>query len=589
MMGQRWAVWGLAAFLAGACAADVRDGYDGVGGDAREAPDVSDAGVLSSPPLPAPKPAELDAGAPPAFDEPPLDDSAADAGAPDPCQGYPAEGICVSPSEIYRCLVPTGSATPALSSESCSALEHCVETDEGAACEPKPGLCDPGASECDGDTLRECDADGAWHESTCELACKTSALGAFCATLETLPYEATIEYAARGPNDPDAPTGWTELASELPARGLLVVSLRGETLIDATITDESGHFELEIPSVASAEDEVLAFLVRPGAGGVGAAFAVMQPDVGDEEQFVFAADTGAPEHWLWSIDPAVTPSGGTVLIDEDEGSPAVHVFQQLRAAYEATAAHYGVPGEPLVVWLRMNTSWSCGACFFRKPKRVAGFDFTHQIVLPATAQNTEYWGDAVSAHELGHWVMSAYGTSPDEGGPHCVGVATFPGQAWSEGWATAFSSLIRGSELYFDKQSGTFFWVDLAARAYSFPVLWKRASVEGGLLQRVDEFEVSAMLWELHDSHDVALSTLLDALASPRMKQAPFARGYARHTWKTAGCTAVDVTTVEGETKPMFADYLDALRCAGLSAEIIDAVTDPDTHYPYPSAEPLCH
>jgi hypothetical protein len=39
---------------------------------------------------------------------------------------------------------------------------------------------------------------------------------------------------------------------------------------------------------------------------------------------------------------------------------------------------------------------------------------------------------------------------------------------------------------------------------------------------------------------------------------------------------------------PTFADYLDALRCQGAVAEAIDEVTEPDRHYPYPSAEVAC-
>lgn len=583
----------LALLLAG-CAADAPKG---AGDGEPEGLDHFDAGVLQTPPITAPSASVpiVDAGTLPSSDVPIRDAGGvlqADAAVADPCQGYPPEGACVAPNHVYRCVIPTGNGAPVLSLVECGVTEQCADDGGQARCELLPGTCTPGDTECkDSGTQRACDEHGQWQERVCAQGCQTSPLGAVCASVVTTRYAGTLSYEARGPNF--ELTDWSASTVVLPARGVLIVSSRDGQIIDATITDAQGEYEIDIPATLEDGDEIFAMLVRPGAGGNGVAFAVMQPDFsGDNEENPFQAGAGPdPQHWFWSIDPSVTPSGSTLTVTEQLGSGAVRVFENLRAAYDLTAEHYGEGDRSLVVWLRLNTSWTCGACFFDLAVNAGGLLFDSQIVLPATAMDTSYWSDPVTSHELGHWVMSTFGRSPGEGGAHCVGIATFPGQAWSEGWATGFSSVIRSDERYYDKQDGSFFWLDLEERTYfGQGQPWQRASAtdENGLLQRIDEFEVSAMIWGLHDIGGVSMETLLDALASPLMTSAPFGRGYTRHTWSVGqGCVQQNIVDL-GTSQPMFADYLDALVCGGVSEGVIDAATVPQTFYPYPSGAPLC-
>jgi hypothetical protein len=83
--------------------------------------------------------------------------------------------------------------------------------------------------------------------------------------------------------------------------------------------------------------------------------------------------------------------------------------------------------------------WDCGACFSELlPTTVQGQRYDGQLWLTGDAHEN-FWSPAVTLHEFGHWVMSAWGTIPHEGGAHYLGVPTFPGRAWSEGWATWMS------------------------------------------------------------------------------------------------------------------------------------------------------
>ncbi len=202
----------------------------------------------------------------------------------------------------------------------------------------------------------------------------------------------------------------------------------------------------------------------------------------------------------------------------------------------------------------------------------------HALALAARAERED---DEIP---VGAVLIDAEGHVVGEGGPHSLGVPTHPGQAWSEGWATFFSSDVRGNSRYFDKQGGLFFWLDLAARGYSGGAMWQRPTPGGGLLQLMDENEVAAILWALAPS--VGRSGMWAALADARATIGPFERGYFRRLWGPAGPVPYYVTP---QSTTCLADYLDAVLCADPGRRTaIDLVTEPTTRYPYPSGSPLC-
>jgi hypothetical protein len=104
----------------------------------------------------------------------------------------------------------------------------------------------------------------------------------------------------------------------------------------------------------------------------------------------------------------------------------------------------------------------------------------------------------------------------------------------------------------------------------------------------MDENEVAAMIWGLASFPGTDQNALFSALSSPGMTQAPFGRGYTRHSWTLGdGCVQQEVEDL-GVSAPTFADYLDALRCEGVSPDALDAVVEPELYYPYLSGEVSC-
>jgi hypothetical protein len=507
-------------------------------------------------------------------------------GAADPCMGESTEGSC-GPNGAQKCVIPTGDGTPTLVKDVCTSYEECTITPQGAACTPKMGACDPGASQCLGaDTILVCPPTAQWQMLPCPGGCLKTALGDFCRLkVETVPYTATIKYEARSVNA--NLTDWSASTFIAPAQGMVVAVFRGDDIIDADITTAEGKFAVTIPTQLQPNDQIIVLLVHPTEAKTGLAIAIGRPDVKDGMQDQHEAASGKPAIWQWSIDPRANPTGSELTIRESDGSGAVRLFDNLRKVYADTKGLLRTEGHPLVVWLRMNTAWKCGACMFEDPVRVGPITFISQVAIPALRENTSYWSDAVTAHELFHWVMRSYGVSPGEGGRHCAGVPTMPGMAWSEGFATGFSSIIRNSPLNYDKQGGTFFWYDIAQRKYARGA-WMRPRAGDGLEQIIDENEIAAMLYALSKDPAVGLDRMLVALSSPRMTERPFLRGYFTHRFMAGpDCRPANVMKTM-YSAPYLADFLDALRCSGVPAASIDAVTEPATHYPYPSASPLC-
>jgi hypothetical protein len=510
----------------------------------------------------------------------------------DPCNGVPTTGVCKSSTVIEMCVQPTGAGTPELETVTCQSGETCEMVDGKAEC-VLTAVCVDGATECvSASTLRRCTG-GDWVTESCPNGCVDSALGDSCASSGGLvEISGSVTYETRSPNSDKSDWGglW-----DAPAQGFLISSVRqtsvGWSYYDTQVTTaaegDQGNFTLKVPASPTANDYVV--ISAAGTRGDGSlSFVVADPRFSPRsEEYATSLKPTAPAVWAWRWRASEVQNGATLRITDASGSGAARLFDYLR--YVQAIAEYRWPGaakNPLIVWLGMGVEWSCGACQAGWPTTQLGTRFGAQIWIGGGLDEA-YWADAVTAHELGHWVMGTFGRSVGEGGRHCFGVPSAPGLAWSEGWATWFSSDARGNPMYVDKQGGTMFWLDISRRATSGSA-WPKPVASRGLLQDIYENEVSWMMWQLSVGQGLGNEPLDAALASYRMTVGPFERDYTRHTWDVdMRCQRVDIEDT-GESTTHFADFLDALRCDGVSRAAVDAVTEPATRYPYPGASPWC-
>jgi len=487
------------------------------------------------------------------------------------CASLPEGGRCLGARVVERCV------DGRLQQEDCGTGDACVE--EGTAHCAMGAACVDGTTRCTpGGALEACQ-EGRWRARECARTCVDVGRSGWCGTPGAT-LSGMVRYARRGPDA--AFRAWTAEAELVPARGFLVASYRGDTLVDLGVTDAQGYFTVRVPEQAGEADRVIVYAAGRSAPGT-VAYAVAAPGLSGSHRVPATPGTSA-SLWSWSRPLRELASRPVFTIREEEGSGAAAVFEALRTAWYRSRERYGRPGLPVVAWLGFGTTWSCGACFAKWPVTAAGRKWEAQVWLPGDG-DAAWWSEAMMLHELGHWVMASYGTSPQEGGQHFVGLPTFPGQAWSEGWATWFSADSRGSPRYYDRQGGTMFWVDLDAREPAWGE-WVRARPGDGLLQRLEENEVAAILYRL-GTGTPSRQPLYEALASPAMNAAPWARGYRRHKWRVEEGKVVDVVETQ-EPAPCLADFLDAMMCRGFPASVMDAATEPALAYPYPSAAPLC-
>lgn len=509
------------------------------------------------------------------------------AGAPeaaDPCQGVTTRGECVSPSSLQRCVVPTGNGSPMLVAEQCRDFEHCDDSGRQVRCVLDNNACVPAQAECvNAKQLRTCDAKGVWHTESCPGACQASAIGGFCTSgAATTTFNGTLLYKAVPVLD--TYVDWSKTTVDEPAEGVLVLSGNKDEWLDAALVDENGAFSLQVPVSNTGFEQLAFFLIHPDPTGAFAQFGVFDPNVPDGVVSTQAQLDG--QTWSWAAPLSDLSSGGTITITEQQGSGAIHLYRRLLQVQRFDTDFYKATPGTIAAWFHLNTAWDCGACFAPFPTEVASSPFDSQLFISATAQDRAYWSDAVTIHEAGHYTMWSYGVSPNEGGEHCLGLPTSPGQAWSEGWATGFSSILRESSVYWDKQQGSMFWFDVGERHYE-EVAWQRPKASRGLLQDIDENEVAAMLWSLASDANVGPDNTLLGLRTANVTGTDFARGYTRHVWDMNNCRRLSYFDT-GESAPMFADYLDGLVCGGVPATAIDDTTNPGASYPYPSKQPLC-
>jgi hypothetical protein len=508
----------------------------------------------------------------------------------DPCNGVTTSGRCASATRVEVCVQPTGLGSPQLTSYDCPTGETCQVTGGVAGCQ-LTAQCREGAVECaSGSTLRTCSG-GAWIETDCAGACVSSALGDYCAGSDaTRVISGRVMYEKRAANA--GRTDWAALQA-VPAQGFLISAVRGsgsdtqylDTQVTTASASSSGAFSLRVPVQPTADDHIIVYAAGTRSDG-SLSFVVADPRLADGEQDVDAPIDG-PAVWSWSWSADAVADGATLTITDDKGSGAARVFDYLRYVQGSADSRWaGMPRDPLVVWMGLGTTWSCGACNVAVPTDQFGTRFGAQIFIPGGSDES-YWADAVTAHELGHWIMFTFGHAVGEGGRHCVGVPSAPGLAWSEGWATWFSSDARTDPIYVDKQGGTMFWLDLSDRGSSDSP-WPRPTAAKGLSQDLYENEVSAMMWNLSATQHLGHAPFDAALSTGRMTVPDFERGYTRHTWNVDNTCQRTQISDTGESTTCFADFLDALRCGGVERAQVDAATEPTVHYPYPSASPEC-
>jgi hypothetical protein len=166
------------------------------------------------------------------------------------------------------------------------------------------------------------------------------------------------------------------------------------------------------------------------------------------------------------------------------GAGVFNIFDQGLRGAELVESLTGSPPTAPLVWY-----WYPG-----NPGGTAYSPTNRAIAVLGTSDDADEFDDAVLLHEYGHYVLDVYSRDDSPGGPHVLGDSSLDLRlAWSEGWATFFSSAVRSDPQHADTGGGA---VRLAFNIETPP------SFGDGTRYDSNELAVAAVLWDAYDASD---------------------------------------------------------------------------------------
>lgn len=477
---------------------------------------------------------------------------------------------------------PADDKPPSVVKATCKGGMVCRSNANGASCEIE-GECAPGTSECAGDhNVRTCQA-GKWIVTTCDTGlCKAKpGYGATCiqnAGGQSYPITGVLTYEHPPVKEDRTDYDFDNLVVQ-GANTVIVVAYDGDEFIGSAYTTASddpkddGRFTIEATKAPTANTWLWFFPMFFNEDG--------SPQVAVAHPSTYTySNLESKDYWYWSVDTKGASDVGTVLIKIADGSGALYFYQLLAygMSQSMALAPQVKPFNVLGLW-EQNGQFDCGngTCYVPKGwgatvKYDGGEDLYQGAVLIAGTEDTPHqWSASVILHEFGHYMMDAYSRSPAEAGKHNTTSLEPPGQAWSEGWASFYGQMTLGQPIYFDQQNGTRWWFDISQPKSSVPM----PDPNGAIDQQMAELANAAMLWHLWDPGTTGAAEEAWDLASVEPALIWKAFSSTRMTQQNRGYTKVDMV-----------DYLDSLRCEGVSEQQVSSITG---HYgfPYDNAQ-LC-
>ena len=249
-------------------------------------------------------------------------------------------------------------------------------------------------------------------------------------------------------------------AVDKPVRGATVQAMSGSTVLATAVTNEQGSYALTLPVNTSYFLRLRAELINTSGA------AKWNVSVKDNT-------TGGA---LWVVDSAVASSGNTNSsrsIAAGSGWNGSRYAANGRAAGPFAILDTIFSGiklvssvQPTATFPLLDVFWSpgnntarstsndystgeIGVTFFLET--IQGSSVSRVIyVLGKEDDDTDEYDSSVVGHEFGHYLQSAFSNDHSTGGSHGSLSKLDMTLAFSEGWGTAWSSMMRGTPIYSD-------------------------------------------------------------------------------------------------------------------------------------------
>jgi hypothetical protein len=481
------------------------------------------------------------------------------------------QGRCVDDRTLEKCLVSAvADQPPSVVRGQCKPGMVCRANGDGATCQLVEECVD-NTTECAGaHELRTCKA-GHWVVTSCGAGqCKgTPGVGATCisqATGESYPIQGALQFehppvlSDRSGFDHDHPT-------RSPAYAVIAAAYDGDELLGSAYTgDPDGRFVIEATKPPTADTMVYFFPMFFNDDGT-LQCAVAHPSS------LNTSDLRSEQYWSWSAATNGASDIGTVVVREVDGSGALYIYELISYGLLQTLTSLPAikPSNVLALW-EPGQRFDCGngTCYVPEGWGASvsyegGQDlYRCAVVIAGTEETPQQWSASVILHEFGHYMMDVYSNAPHDGGRHSTVELERPTMAWSEGWASFYGQMTLQQPIYFDQQEGTAWWFDVANPQSRVP----KPDPAAGMDQEMGELADAAMLWHLWDPAPDSSSD--ESWDQAKVDEALIWKAFTsqRMFGQDRGYRGVDLV-----------DFLDSLRCEGISEQQVGNVTG---HYGFP-------
>lgn len=338
-----------------------------------------------------------------------------------------------------------------------------------------------------------------------------------------LPTQVTVTGQASYEFVPSSPaTGSLNYAAVAirPARGVTVQAISNGTVLASAIASDQGNYALTLPI------NTLYFLrmraqVLSVTGPSGTVTADVSVKDNTAQDALWAVDSAQLQSGVASSVNSISAGSGWNGSSYTAGARGAGPFAALDTVY--TTLKYLLQADPATRFPPLTLFWSpnnttarsstndfttgeIGGTFFLESVR-NGQTSRAIYLLGRQDDDTDEYDSALIAHEVGHYLQSAFSKDHSVGGSHAYLDKLDMTVAFSEGWATAWSSISRGNPQYFDSFGAR------QAQGFTFSVASVPTDSERGWYR---EDSVYSSLYALFQVHGFA--PIWQALTGPMAK-----------------------------------------------------------------------
>lgn len=305
-----------------------------------------------------------------------------------------------------------------------------------------------------------------------------------------------------------------------PARAVTVQAISAGAVLASAIANDQGNYSITLPINTTYFLRMRAEVVN-SAGGAGVVIAAISVKDNTAQDALWVVDSAPAQSGTGNSSKSISAGSGWNGSSYTAGARAAGPFAALDTVYGTFK--YLLQTDPAIRFPPLTVFWSpnnttarsstndfttgeIGGTFFLESAR-NGETSRFIYLLGRQDDDTDEYDSPLIAHEVGHYLQSAFSKDHSLGGSHTDFDKLDMTVAFSEGWATAWSSIARDNPEYFDSFGAR------QSRGFTFSVLTVPGDSQRGWYR---EDSVYSGIYALFQGHGFA--PIWQALTGPMAK-----------------------------------------------------------------------